>query len=401
MFTPPRRASRPPNQSCQPQPPPLAARTTAMNRKAIPKQNVPSPSTSMPAALRTPGAARAGDDRPGVQRPGASVDRPLDEEGETDREHHDRTGRSALRVGLLQEQEPTEHQEEDADPRQPGTSGAVGPPLPVVDPGRLAGRPPAAIRAEVRDGFGRIIHRAPLGCHAGRSIAGDAARPDGPRSDRPRRRSGSRCPTSTRRSRCGRSRIAGTTGSSPATSRSSSRSSRGSARPAAATSSTSRLPGVGRDPAWLARPGHRRRPPRRDGLRLVSRRLLPGGGADRSAVRRRPGRRAGPRGDRRGGGDRRPAGHHRRDRHRQAVGLARPRSASIAPRPARPDGPAWRSRPTPSCRRSVSTSCRIFEAEGADPTRVVIGHADSYPVTSSTTSRSSSAARASSSTSSA
>ena len=60
-------------------------------------------------------------------------------------------------------------------------------------------------------------------------------------------------------------------------------------------------------------------------------------------------------------------------------GCRRGRSASIAPRPGPPGGPAWRSRPTPSCRRSGSTSSRIFEAEGADPTRVVIGHADSYP----------------------
>ena len=61
MFTPPISASRPPNQSCQPQPPPLSARTAAMNRNATPKQNVPMPSTSMPipAAFRTPGTARA------------------------------------------------------------------------------------------------------------------------------------------------------------------------------------------------------------------------------------------------------------------------------------------------------------------------------------------------------
>ena len=46
-----------------------------------------------------------------------------------------------------------------------------------------------------------------------RSIAPDGARPDGPRPDRARRRSGSPCPTSTRRSRCGTSRTAGITGS--------------------------------------------------------------------------------------------------------------------------------------------------------------------------------------------
>ena len=50
------------------------------------------------------------------------------------------------------------------------------------------------------------------------------------------------------------------------------------------------------------------------------------------------------------------------------------------PRPGRPAGPAWPSRPTRSCRRSASPSCAIFEEEGVDPARVVIGHADSYPV---------------------
>ena len=58
------------------------------------------------------------------------------------------------------------------------------------------------------------------------------SRPSSARSTRPT--SGSRCRTSTPRSRCGTSRTAGTTGSSRATSRSSSRSSRRSARPAAA-----------------------------------------------------------------------------------------------------------------------------------------------------------------------
>ena len=46
-----------------------------------------------------------------------------------------------------------------------------------------------------------------------RSIAIDGAYPDRPRSDRSRRRSASPCRTSTPRSRCGTSRIAGTTGS--------------------------------------------------------------------------------------------------------------------------------------------------------------------------------------------
>ncbi len=48
-------------------------------------------------------------------------------------------------------------------------------------------------------------------------------------------------------------------------------------------------------------------------------------------------------------------------------------------RPARRAGRGSRSRPTPSCRPSGAPSYGIFEEEGADPTRVVIGHADSYP----------------------
>ena len=64
------------------------------------------------------------------------------------------------------------------------------------------------------------------------------------------------------------------------------------------------------------------RPPHRHGLRLVSHRLLPGRGPHRPPLDRRPGRRADPRGDRGSGGVRRAAGHHRRDRDRQAVGLA-------------------------------------------------------------------------------
>ena len=59
MLTAPSRARKPPNQSCQPIPPPENARTAAMNRKAIPKLNVLSPSASIPAALSRPGTARA------------------------------------------------------------------------------------------------------------------------------------------------------------------------------------------------------------------------------------------------------------------------------------------------------------------------------------------------------
>ena len=73
-------------------------------------------------------------------------------------------------------------------------------------------------------------------------------------------------------------------------------------------------------------------------------------------------------------------GHHRRDRHRQAVGLAG--------RGARPSG--GRARAARRTGLAITTHAvlsdvglaqlRIFEEEGADPARVVIGHADSYQV---------------------
>ncbi len=85
-------------------------------------------------------------------------------------------------------------------------------------------------------------------------------------------------------------------------------------------------------------PAHRprERAARRHGLRLVPRGVLPGRGADRSAHCRRPRRRAGPGGDRGGRRDRCPAGDHRRDRHGQAVGLARRGTGPSGRRPRRP-----------------------------------------------------------------
>ena len=61
-------------------------------------------------------------------------------------------------------------------------------------------------------------------------------------------------------------------------------------------------------------------------------------------------------------------------------GSRRPRSASIGRRPGRPAGPGWPSRPTRCCRRSGSPSCGSSRRRALDPARVVIGHADSYPV---------------------
>ena len=133
-------------------------------------------------------------------------------------------------------------------------------------------------------------------------------------------------------------------------------------------------------PGLAARPGRGERPARRHGLRLVSDRLLPAGGADRPAVRGRPRRRARRARSRTGWG--RPAsgpGSSARSGP-TSRGSRRPRSGSIGRSRGRRGGPASRSRPTPCCPTSGSPSSAIFEEEGADPGRVVIGHADSYPV---------------------
>ena len=159
------------------------------------------------------------------------------------------------------------------------------------------------------------------------------------------------------------------------------------------------LPGVGRDPAWLVGLADGERPAHRHGLRLVSDRLLPARGPDRPALDRRPRRRAGPRGDRRGGGDGRPARDHRRDRDRQAVGLA--------VRGARPSGGcpgvaadrAGHHDPRACCPMSGSPSSGSSRRRA--PTRRGSSSATPTRTRSSTTTwRSSSAGRTSSSTSS-
>ena len=112
-----------------------------------------------------------------------------------------------------------------------------------------------------------------------------ASRPSAGRSTRPT--SAARCPTSTRRSRSGTSRTAGTTGSSGATSRSSPRS-----WPRFRAAGGARLVDLTLPASGATRPGSSGlsrgdRPPHRHGRRLVSRRLLPGRGADRSPIGRR------------------------------------------------------------------------------------------------------------------
>ena len=66
---------------------------------------------------------------------------------------------------LLDQQQPAEDQQEDADPRQARPTGVVGPPFPVVDAdGRLAGHAPAAVRAEPRHRFLLVVHEASSAC---------------------------------------------------------------------------------------------------------------------------------------------------------------------------------------------------------------------------------------------
>jgi phosphotriesterase-related protein len=138
------------------------------------------------------------------------------------------------------------------------------------------------------------------------------------------------------------------------------------------------MPGVGRDPAWLAGIA------RASGLHVVmgcgwyraARTTRPD--ADRPTIGRRPGDelvREATAGVGRYG---HPTRDHRRDRDRQALGIgaggARP---SAAGRAARRSGLGLT---THSVLSAVGLAqLRIFEDEGADPTRVVIGHADSYP----------------------
>ena len=200
-----------------------------------------------------------------------------------------------------------------------------------------------------------------------RSIAGHGPRPDRPRPDRARRRSGSPCRTSTPRSRCGTSesrwdywqltrdepvildelarfRAAGGSGLVDLT-----------------------LPGVGRDPAWLRRPRRGERPARRHGLRLVSDGLLPARGAHRPAVGRRPRRRAGRARSRTGWGTPgvRPGIIGEIGTDKPWVSPAEERVHRAAARAARRTGLAITTHGVLS---DVGLAqLRIFEEEGADP----------------------------------
>ena len=139
------------------------------------------------------------------------------------------------------------------------------------------------------------------------------------------------------------------------------------------------LPGVGRDPLLAPDAQRAERPQRRDGLWLVSHRVLPAGGAHRPADRSTTSPRS---------------SSARRPRASTRPGSAPGSSARSAPTsrgsPARRSGcigpPRERRRrqASPITTHGVLSDVgraqlRVFEEEGVDPARVVIGHADSYP----------------------
>ena len=144
MFTPPSSASRPPNQACHPSPPPEAALTAAMNRKATPKQNVPRPSRARPASVSTPGTASAVMIAPAYREPVPRSTAHLMRKAIPTASTISEPRRARLREQLAGEQQPAEHEQEDADPGQAGPARLVRPPLPGVDATAPRARSPAA-----------------------------------------------------------------------------------------------------------------------------------------------------------------------------------------------------------------------------------------------------------------
>ena len=140
------------------------------------------------------------------------------------------------------------------------------------------------------------------------------------------------------------------------------------------------LPGVGRDPVWL------RGVAAASGLHIVMGcgwyrdGLLPARGADRPPLDRRPRRRA-DRGRSRSGWGRPACAPGSSARSAPTSRGSRPRrSASTGRPPGPPDGPGWPSGTHAVLSDVGLAQLRIFEEEGHDPGRVVVGHADSYPV---------------------
>ena len=196
MFTAPMTNRIAASQNCQPRPPLVAARTAAMNRKARPEAERRQ-SVGMDAdRIQDTRHRERRDERAAIERRRATVDRPFDEERDPDRQSEDRAGVLELRKRLLQKEQTTEHEQEDADPRQARPAGCIGPPLPAVDPHVVvARRSAAAVGAEtghrlksivvvhrnLRYGCPRSISQAARGrCHDGATGAQRRSRPARP-----------------------------------------------------------------------------------------------------------------------------------------------------------------------------------------------------------------------------
>ena len=159
MFDAADQREQPPNQSCQPQPPPLSARTAAMNRNATPKQNVPDAVDVVADPRRVQDArhGQGGDERAGVERAVPRSISPLDRG--TRARPRGRPATPAVRPAgsaCWISSSAAEDHEEDADPRETRPAVLVRAPLPGVDmdaalPPALPASPgasPAAVGAE-------------------------------------------------------------------------------------------------------------------------------------------------------------------------------------------------------------------------------------------------------------
>ena len=138
------------------------------------------------------------------------------------------------------------------------------------------------------------------------------------------------------------------------------------------------------EPGWLrrARPAHG--PPRRHGHGLVPRALLPARGAHRPAQRGRAGRGHDPRVRGRGAGSEDADGPVRPGIIGE-IGTHKPWVSAQEERVFRACGRAARATGMAVITHAVMSpvglrQLEILEEAGADPARVVIGHADSYPV---------------------
>src|SRR4029079_11017051 len=99
-----------------------------------------------------------GDGGPRVERARPAIDPPFDQERQAGRQYDDRAEGLELREQLLDQQQPAEDQQEDADPRQARSARVIGPPFPgVVANHRLAGSATTAVGPETRHRLLRVI----------------------------------------------------------------------------------------------------------------------------------------------------------------------------------------------------------------------------------------------------